>query len=123
MRSSLAIKKSDMKTEDLNALHGNPDNWHLVFFYFAPEDPRIVVTKRLGIMGWTLNFARPMAIPFLCALIASAIAYMKVADAITTSSQGHWLSVFLLIALIVSLCGWMSNPRRYTTQGESGPRD
>lgn len=61
-----------MNTEDLDALHRNPDNWHLVFFYFAPGDPRIVVRKRLGIMGWTLNFARPMAIPFLVALIGSA---------------------------------------------------
>ena len=107
-----------MNTEDLNALHGNPDNWHLVFFYFAPEDPRIVVKKRLGITGWTLNFARPMAIPFLSVLIASVYGYMKVADALTTSSQGHWLSVFLLIVLIVSLCGWMSDPRRYTSQSE-----
>ncbi|MBN8460593.1 MAG: hypothetical protein J0M04_22415 [Verrucomicrobia bacterium] len=107
-----------MKLEDLNALHANPNNWHLVFIYFAPEDPRIVVKKRIGVMGWTVNFARPMAIPFCCALIASVYGFMKVADSVVTSSQGYWLSVFLLIMLIVSLCGWMSNPRRYITQSE-----
>jgi len=107
-----------MNTEDLNALHGNPDNWHLVFFYFAPEDPRIVVKKRLGIMGWTLNFARPMAIPFLASLIASAYAYMNVLSQIGLSDSGKWMGVLLLIILIVSLCGWMSNPRRFTNKSE-----
>jgi hypothetical protein len=110
--------ETNMNTEDLNALHGNPDNWHLVFFYFAPEDPRIVVKKRLGIMGWTLNFARPMAIPFLASLIASAYAYMNVLSQIGLSDSGKWMGVLLLIILIVSLCGWMSNPRRFTNKSE-----
>lgn len=113
-----------MNTEDLNALHRNPDNWHLVFFYFAPEDPRIVVKKRLGIMGWTLNFARPTAIPFFAALIASAYAYMNILSGIRLSESGQWLGVFLLLILIVSLCGWMSNPRRFTSKNEQvAPRN
>ena len=107
-----------MKAEDLNALHRNPDNWHLVLFYFAHEDPRIVVKKRLGITGWTLNFARPMAIPFLAALIASACAYMNILGQIGLSESGKWLGVLLLIILIVALCGWMSNPRRYISHSE-----
>ncbi len=107
-----------MNTEDLNALHRNRDNWHLVFFYFAPEDPRIVVKKRLGIMGWTLNFARPMAIPFLVALIAFSCAYMNILSQIGLSESGKWMGVFLLIILIVFLCGWMSNPRRFTSKSE-----
>ena len=102
-----------MTTEDLNALHRNPDHWHLVFFYFATEDPRIVVKKRLGIMGWTLNFARPLAIPFLAALIAAAYAYLHILSEIQLSDAGRWTGVLLLIVLIVSLCGWMSNPRRF----------
>jgi uncharacterized membrane protein len=107
-----------MNTEDLNALHRNPENWHLVFFYFAPEDPRIVVRKRLGITGWTLNFARPLAIPFLVALIASAYAYMNILSQIGLSKSGKWTGVLLLIILIFSLCGWMSNPRRYISNSE-----
>ena len=109
-----------MKIEDLNAQHENPNHWHLIFFYFAPEDPRIVVKKRIGILGWTLNFARPMAIPFLCVLVGLVYGYMKAADLVVTSSQGHWLSLFLLIILIVSLCGWMSDPTRYVRQSEQG---
>lgn len=108
-----------MNTEDLNALHGNPGNWHFVFFYFAPADPRIVVKKRLGIMGWTLNFARPMAIPFLVALIASAYAYIHLLSRIGLSNSGKWMGVLLLIVLIFSLCGWMSNPRRFASKSEN----
>ena len=107
-----------MKLQDLDAQHSNPDHWYLIFFYFAPDDPRILVKKRIAVLGWTLNFSRPIAIPFLCTLVALVYGYMKVADFIVTSSQGHWLSVFLLVVLIVSLCGWMSNPQRYTSKSE-----
>lgn len=111
-----------MNADDLIALHGNPDNWHLVFFYFAPDDPRIVVKKRLGI-GWTINFARPMAIPFLAALIASVYAYINILSQIELAESGKWMGVFLLIILIVALCGWMSNPHRFISKSKSGPRD
>ncbi len=101
-----------MNLEELIAMHRSPDHWHFVFFYFAPEDPRIVVKKRRGI-GWTLNFARPMAIPFLGLLIASVYGYMELLSCFDISDSGQWVGIFLLIVLIVLLCGWMSNPRRY----------
>jgi hypothetical protein len=107
-----------MKLEDLNVLHSNPDHWHFVFIYFAPADPRIVVKKRIGVLGWTLNLARPMAIPFLAALIASVYGYMDLVSRFDISDSGKWAGIFLLIVLIVLLCGWMSNPRRYTNQSE-----
>ena len=107
-----------MKAEDLNALHSNPNNWHFAFFYFAPDDPRIVVRRRRGIGGWTLNFARPMALPFLAALIAAAYGYMDLLSRFDISDSGKWVGIFLLIGLIVLLCGWMSNPRRYISADE-----
>jgi hypothetical protein len=97
-------------------MHQNPGHWHLIFLYIAPEDPRIVVRKRLGIMGWTLNFARPMAIPFLVALIAGSYGYIQILGRMKLTDPGKWAGVFLLLALIVSLCGWMSDPRRFATR-------
>lgn len=108
------LPEKQMNAEDLNALHRNPENWRLCFFYYAPEDPRIVVRKRLGFLGWTLNFARPMAIPFLAGLIATGFGYMELVSRIGLSETGQWGGVFLMIVWIVSLCGWLSNPRRYT---------
>lgn len=107
-----------MKAEDLNALHANPNNWHFVFFYFAPDDPRIVVKKRLGITGWTLNFARPMALPFFTALIAFVYGYVDLLSRLDISDSGKWTGIFLLIVSIVFLCGWLSNPRRYISKSE-----
>jgi protein-S-isoprenylcysteine O-methyltransferase Ste14 len=110
-----------MNAEDLNAIHGNPDNWHFVFFYFAPEDPRIVVRKRLRTLGWTLNFARPMALPFLGALIAAVYGYMDLLSRADVSDSAKWVGIFLLVGLLVFLCAWMSNPRRYISADERKP--
>ena len=41
-------------------------------FYFAPEDPRLFVPKRIQGTGWRLNFARPGAYVLLL-LIGVAI--------------------------------------------------
>lgn len=102
-----------MTIEDLNALHRDPDHWHFLLFYFAPDDPRIVVRRRCGVFGWTLNFARPMALPFLAALIAVVYGYMELLSRFDVSDTAKWIGIFLLIGLIVFLCAWMSNPRRY----------
>jgi uncharacterized membrane protein len=36
-------------------------NWKLGIFYFNPADPRIMLPKRIKLMGWTLNFAHKQA--------------------------------------------------------------
>lgn len=102
-----------MTLEDIHALHRDPANWHFVFIYFAPGDPRIVVKKRLGITGWTLNFARPLAVPFLAALIAFVYAYVALVSRLDLSESSIWFAILLLIVFIFALCGWMSNPRRF----------
>ncbi len=47
----------------------NPANWKFRILYFCPEDPHVIVPKRFRWMGWTLNFARPMALPVLAWLL------------------------------------------------------
>ena len=105
-----------MNASNLNQMHADPDNWHLVFFYICPADPRIVVKKRIGAMGWTLNFARPLAIPFLVILVAASYGVMRISDMLALGDTGYWIAVVLLILGIVSLCGWLSNPDRHTKQ-------
>jgi hypothetical protein len=106
------MKKSPLDVDALNAFHENPDHWHLIFFYFGAEDPRIVIKKRHGI-GWTVNFARPMAVPFIVALIAAVYGYLELMRGLEFPESGQWAGVFLLLVLIVGLCGWMANPRRH----------
>ncbi len=47
------------------------DRWQGLF-YANPEDPRLLVPKRYG-LGWTFNFARPMAWLLLVALLGGPL--------------------------------------------------
>lgn len=47
-------------------------HWKLGSIYYNPQDPSIWIEKRMGI-GWTVNFARPMAWFFLLAILAIII--------------------------------------------------
>ncbi|WAA12236.1 DUF1648 domain-containing protein [Fervidibacillus halotolerans] len=46
--------------------------WKLGQFYFNPEDPAVWVEKRFGV-GWTVNFARPIAWIILILIVAVPI--------------------------------------------------
>ncbi|WP_347862069.1 DUF5808 domain-containing protein [Salimicrobium sp. PL1-032A] len=46
--------------------------WKLGQIYFNPDDPSIFLEKRFGV-GWTVNFARPLAWGFLLGIIAIAV--------------------------------------------------
>jgi uncharacterized membrane protein len=41
--------------------------------YHGPDDPRLIVPKRIPIMGWTINVSHPKA-PLLMLLTCGAIA-------------------------------------------------
>lgn len=46
--------------------------WRWGIFYVNPEDPRLLVEKRLG-LGWTLNFGRPGSWAILALLLLPAV--------------------------------------------------
>jgi uncharacterized membrane protein len=48
--------------------HNNPEFWKLGIFYFNPQDPRLVIPKRIPAFGLTVNFAHPLAIILVIAL-------------------------------------------------------
>jgi len=102
-----------MKATDLEALRLDPKHWHLLLFYFAPTDPRIMVKKRFGI-GWTLNFARPLAIPFLAGLITAFYIGIDLLSRLDLSESAQWFVLFGLIVLTIGICSWVANPRRHT---------
>jgi uncharacterized membrane protein len=39
----------------------NPENWKLGIFYFNKKDSRLIVPKRVKLLGWTFNFAHPIS--------------------------------------------------------------
>ena len=58
--------------------YGNPSNWHGML-YASRRDSRIVVPKRTGIKGMTVNFAKPSGIlihVFNIAVLTAAVVYL-----------------------------------------------
>lgn len=49
------------------------NGWYDGFgFYHGPNDPRLIVPKRIPMMGWTINVSHPKA-PLLILLTCGAI--------------------------------------------------
>ena len=60
-----------MNRKSLEELWSRPSNWGLV--YRCPQDPRVIVPKRRRWMGWTINFAHPLAWVVLVASFVIAV--------------------------------------------------
>ena len=85
-------------------LHADPANWKWGIFYFSPQDPRIIVPKRIRGLGWTINFARPSVllwIAFLWAFIYGTMTLARLAGA----NDETRLTIKLLLAFgIIAFC-------------------
>lgn len=55
--------------QTLNEWHDDPKNWKLGVIYFNRKDKRLFPPKRIGWMGWTVNFANPFSLLALLGLI------------------------------------------------------
>jgi len=58
-------EEEEQKAED----YDDDKYWKSGIFYYNPDDPAIFVEKRIGV-GWTMNFANPVAIIISIGLIA-----------------------------------------------------
>jgi uncharacterized membrane protein len=59
-----------MEKEELHKQwHADPNNWKWGVFYFNREDKRLLVPKRIALLGWTINFANPRSILFFLVFI------------------------------------------------------
>ena len=100
-----------MTTTELDGLSRDPNNWRLYFFYFCPRDPRIVVPKRIRGFGWTVNMARPLAIPFVLFLIAALYGILELAQAFHAGGDARFAIKLLLVLGVIAICYRLSNPR------------
>ncbi len=48
-----------MRRDVFERLWCDPNHWRAGMVYYCPEDPRVIVPRRLRWMGWTMNFAHP----------------------------------------------------------------
>lgn len=59
--------------DTLDKWHQDPNNWKFGIFYFNREDKRIFPPKRIAQFGWTVNFANPLSILVIVAIIALTV--------------------------------------------------
>lgn len=58
---------------DLDRMRNNPNNYKWGIFYFNPQDPRTIVSKRNPGMGFTLNFASTYSYLLILGILFFAI--------------------------------------------------
>jgi hypothetical protein len=104
------VKGVALTREELDQLWSNPDNWTVV--YHCREDPRVIVPKRRPSLGWTLNFAHPLAIPAL--LIALLLPILPVILLIRyhLPIPRFIVAMAACISLLVLLCHWEATRSR-----------
>ena len=56
---------STPSNEECKAWIKDPSNYIRGWFYYNPEDPRMLVPKRSRLTGWMVNFAQPALIALL----------------------------------------------------------
>lgn len=97
-----------MARDELEALWRDPRNYRWGVYY-CKADPRIVVPKRYKWMGWTVNFARPNAIPVTILLIAILIVPAVLAQSWKAPQSVVYLVLALSIAVLCLLCAYLSS--------------
>jgi Family of unknown function (DUF5808) len=108
-----------MTYADLARFHSDPANWKLGIFYFCRSDPRILVPKRILGLGWTLNFGRPMAVPFFLSMIALIPCSAALARFLGAGSQTRFVIELLVVASVIAFCHHLSRRPGKTAESKS----
>jgi hypothetical protein len=102
-----------MTPEELEAFRKNPENqkWGV---YYCKADPRVIVPKRLKWMGWTINFARPSAIPVMLLTLAIVVAPILVVKTWNGGIGALMTTVLISTAVLCLLCAHLSSSKRWS---------
>lgn len=87
------------------------NNWKFGCLYFCRADRRLVVRRRLRGLGWTVNFARPLALPFVGFLLALAYGVGELAGSRGDDGDLRFAVKLLLVLGLMALCYRLSIPR------------
>ena len=98
-----------MTKAEIEACWKDPRNRKWGIFYYCKADPRVIVPKRWKWMGWTVNAARPSAIPVVLLLLVILAVPVEVLSA---RGAGIGLQVMVLtgaIAVVCGICAYLSS--------------
>jgi hypothetical protein len=83
-------------------------------FYYCKADPRVIVPRRFKWMGWTVNAARPSAIPVLLFMIALIVVPMEVVRANGGGTVVSYFTAAASIAVVCLLSTYLSSSTRWS---------
>ena len=90
-----------MTREEIENCWKDPHNRKWGVFYYCKADPRVIVPRRWKWMGWTVNTARPNAIPVVLLLLAIVVVPLLIVRAL---GGGNGIELITLAASITVLC-------------------
>jgi len=98
--------------EELEACRNDPHNqkWGV---YHCKADPRVIVPKRLKWMGWTINAARPSAIPVMLLMVAILAVPGAIVRVLGGGNRGFLVAVAASVAVVCLLCAYFSSSKRW----------
>ena len=98
-----------MTREEIEACWKDPRNRKWGVFYYCKADPRAIVPKRLKCMGWTINAARPSAIPVLLLLLAILAVPIFIVEAKGAGNGIVLITGAASITVVFLLCAYLSS--------------
>ncbi len=105
---------------ELDAMYNDPANWRLYVFYFCRHDPRIVVSKRIAGLGWTINFANRWSVPFILGLAGGIYLLTQLAHILGMTGKAFIVYETVVVAGVVLLCHNMSRANNWINQQSGG---
>ena len=103
-----------MNSSEIEFQWSHPRNWKLGVFYFCPADPRVIVPKSVRGLGWTLNFARPLAFPALLGMLFFIGGPFYLCGTLNIDLHGFdWLLFAVLAIALGVFCSRAASTRRF----------
>jgi len=98
--------------EELEACRNDPHNqkWGV---YHCKADLRVIVPKRLKWMGWTINAARPSAIPVMLLMVAILAVPGAIVRVLGGGNRRFLVAVAASVAVVCLLCAYFSSSKRW----------
>jgi hypothetical protein len=91
--------------KELDEFWDSPNNWSLV--YRCVKDPRVIVLRRRPWMGWTINFAHPLAWAVLIVIVTIAVGPGLLLFGLgMVSAPFFLLTIGISIATVIGLSHW-----------------
>ena len=97
-----------MTREEIEDCWKDPHNWKWRVYY-CKADPRAIVPRRFKWMGWTVNFARPSAIPVILLMLAIVTVPLVIVKAKGAGSGIVFITGAVSITVLCVLCAYLSS--------------